>query len=462
MKKLVLGIALLGALTIISCSNDDDTVITQPETVNLRVTIENVLTPSAYFSGGLAAVPLGETEPGPIFPGGAYEFSFDAGPNVLPGDGGTRVNFLTMFVQSNDLFLSPDGEGIALFDAMGNPNSGDVTNQVKLWDAGTEVNEITGSANQKPQQAPDAADQGVDENGVVTEIVGNTDGINVLPDVDEVAQVTLTHNGGTNFTLRIENVSTMTTIATPAQGAGTTAGVPMSPVVYTIHTSSNPFFVTGEAASTGVEDIAEDGFAMVENMRVMQNSGLIIPISPGVWAVHDQGVNPLFTSGQADNGEGLEGIAEDGTPGDLATALSTKTGVSSNALFNTPVGASAPGPVGPGASYSFDITATQGDYLSFATMQIQSNDWIYTFSQGGISLFNGDTPVTGDVTSSVKLYDVGTEADEFPGAGLNQVIRQSALNTGPADSNTMVREVSPFPANVPPVQNVVRVTITQL
>ncbi|WP_452224323.1 spondin domain-containing protein [Lacinutrix chionoecetis] len=462
MKKLIFGLALLCLITV-SCSNDDDgTIINQPESVNLKVTIENVLTPSTYFSGGLAATPIGETTPGPIFPGGAYEFSFDAGPNVLPGDGGTRVNFLTMFVQSNDLFLSPDGEGIALFDAMGNPNSGDVTNQVKLWDAGTEVNEVTGSANQKPQQAADASDQGVDENGVVTEITGNTDGVNVLPDVDEVAQVTLTHNGGTNFTLRIENISTMTTIATPAQGSGTTAAVPMSPAVYTIHTSPNPFFETGEAASEGVEDIAEDGFAMVENMRVLDNSGLIIPISPGVWAVHDQGINPLFTSGQPDNGEGLEGIAEDGTPSNLAVVLSTKMGVSSSALFNTPVGTSTPGAVGPGDSYSFDITAKQGDYLSFATMSIQSNDWIYTFSQGGISLFNGANPVTGDVTSNVKLYDVGTEVDEFPGAGLNQVIRQSALNTGPVDPNTQVREVNPFPANVPLVQNVVRVTISQL
>jgi len=242
MKRSLLGMALL-SIVALSCSNDDDTLIANPDVpVNLRVTIENVVTPSLYFSGGLSAIPVGETAPSPIFSGGAYEFSFDAGPNVLPGDGGTRINFITMFVQSNDLFLSPDGEGIALYDAMGNPNSGNVTDQLKLWDAGTEVNEVTGSSNQKPQQAPDAEDQGMDENGVVSEITGNSDGVNTLPDVDEVAQVTLIFNGGTNFTLRIENVSDMSTIATPALGAGTTAPVPMSPVVYTVHTSPNPFF----------------------------------------------------------------------------------------------------------------------------------------------------------------------------------------------------------------------------
>lgn len=460
MKKLVLKILLLSVL-VVSCSEDDD-VNTQDDSVSLRVTIENVLSPTSYFSGGLSAVPIGESSPGPIFPGGAYEFSFNAGPNVLPGDGGTRVNFLTMFVQSNDLFLAPNGDGIELYDASGNPNSGDVTAQVKLWDAGTEVNEITGSDNQKPQQEPDAEDQGMDENGVVTEITGNSDGTNMLPDVTEVAQVTLTYNGETNFTLRIENVSDMTTIATPAQGVGTTAAVPMSPVVYVIHTSPNPFFVTGETASEGVENIAEDGFASVENDRIAANSGLIVPLSPGVWAVHGQGINPLYTNGQPDNGEGLEGIAEDGTPEDLAAALNTKAGVFSSNLFNTPDGSSNPGPIGPDTSYSFDITANPGDYLSFATMFIQSNDWIYTFSEGGLPLFNGNAVFTGDATTEVRLYDVGTEIDEFPGAGLNQVIRQSGLDTGPADPNTTVRQVNPLPANVPPVSSVIRVTISEI
>lgn len=462
MKKIFMSLALLG-LVFNSCSDDDDNTGGEgAATANLRVTIENVVTPLPYFQGGLAAIAEGETEPGPIFPGGVYEFTLNAGPSVLPMDGGTRLNFITMFVQSNDLFLSPNGEGIRLFDDNGNAVTGDVTDQVALWDAGTEVNEITGSENQKPQQDPEAEDQGDDENGVVTEITGNSDGINTLPNVNEVIKVTLSNDGGTLFTVRIENVSTETTIETPALGDGTTAGVPMSPVVYMVHTAANPFFVTGEPASEGVEDIAEDGFATVENTRVMENTGLIIPMSPGVWAVHDSTVNPLFTDGQADLGEGLEGIAEDGTPSDLANALSAKAGVSSSDLFNTPVGAAEPGPIGPGASYSFDITATDGDNLSFATMSIQSNDWFYTFNQEGIALFQNGTVVTGDVTSNVELYDAGTEIDEFPGAGLNQVIRQSALNTGPADTNTSVREVSPFPANVPPVSSVIRVTITEI
>jgi len=458
MKKLILSLVGI-SLLFVSCSDDDNGNVTDLETANFTVTIENVVTPRPYFQGGLAAVPVGQSSPGAIGPGGVYEFTVQAGPNVLPGDGGTRLNFMTMFVQSNDLFLSPDGEGIMLFNDDGTPVTGDVTDQVLLWDAGTEVNEVTGSDNQKPQQAPDAEDVGMDENGVVTQIIGNSDGVNVLPDVSEVIRVTLANTNGTEFTVRIENVSNGMTIATPAMGAGTTAAVPMSPVVYLVHTTPNPFFVTGEAASEGVENIAEDGFAMVENARVQANTGLIIPISPGAWAIHELGVNPLFTSGSPDLGEGLEGIAEDGTPGTLAASLSAKDGVIDSDLFNTPDGATDPSPVGPGNSYSFSFTASEGDYLSLATMSIQSNDWIYTFDESGIPLFNGIAPVTGDVTSSIQLYDVGTEADEFPGAGLNQVIRQSGPNTGPADANNLVREITPS-GNVPANNQVVRVTIS--
>ena len=59
-----------------------------------------------------------------------------------------------MYVQSNDLFLSPGDTGIALFADDGLPISGDITNQIDLWDAGTEVNEEPGvGANQAPRQA---------------------------------------------------------------------------------------------------------------------------------------------------------------------------------------------------------------------------------------------------------------------------------------------------------------------
>jgi hypothetical protein len=82
-----------------------------------------------------------------------------------PGD---RLSFATMFVQSNDKFYAPAGGSFALFDANGKPVSGDLTASVRLFDAGTEADQQPGAgADQAPRQK--AANQGADQNGVVTE-----------------------------------------------------------------------------------------------------------------------------------------------------------------------------------------------------------------------------------------------------------------------------------------------------
>jgi len=457
--KFYLGLLMFLPLLFVSCGDDDD----DTQTATFNVTIENVVTPTSFFQSGLASVPVGSTDGGPILPGGSYEITFNAGTNVTPGDGGTRLSFLTMFVQSNDLFLAPGEEGIALYDngtPIGQGAPVDVTDQVSLWDAGTEVNEVTGGPDQKPQQSATATDQGVDENGVVTLITNNTDGTNDLPAVDEVIRVMVSYLGSDNFSVTFENVSNGMTIATPAQGAGTRAAVPMSPFVWAVHTSDAPFFTRGETASTAVEDIAEDGDAGVGVALVADNTGLIVPMSPGVWAVHDDDDEPLFETGEADRGDGLEGIAEDGTPGDLAAVLASDDDVSVSGIFNTPVGAAAPGPIGPGGSYTFSFTANSGDNLSFVTMFIQSNDWFYSFGENGIPLFNDGVAVTGDVTGFIGLYDSGTEVDEYPGAGSSQVIRQGALDSGAADSDNTVRVVTNLTDNVPATASVIRVTIT--
>jgi len=467
MKYFFLSLFIV-SLSLVGCKDDDEPT---GEASNFTVTIENVVTPFTYFQSGVVNTPVGGTMPGPIFPGDSYEITFNAGPNVTPMDGGARLSFVTMFVQSNDLFLAPDEAGIALFDGDGNPigegTPANVTDQVELWDAGTEVNEETGGPNQKPQQDAtsgmmNATDIGLDETGgVVTLIENNTDGTNTLPDVDEVISVTITHNGGNEFTAVFTNVSDAMTIARPAIGPNERAAVPMSPFAWAVHTGDAPFFTAGEAASTAVEDIAEDGEAGEAATLLTENTGVIVPLSPGAWAVHDDDEKPLYTLGEDDRGEGLEGIAEDGTPGDLGTALDGKDDVSASGVFNTPVGASAPSAIGPGGSYSFTFEARPGERLSLATMFVQSNDWFYSFSEDGLDLFTGTTPVTGDVSSSIFLYDAGTEVDQYPGAGADQVIRQSAANSGADDSDSNVRVVTSTFDNVPAdASSVIKVTIT--
>jgi hypothetical protein len=99
---------------------------------------------------GADAKPVGADAEGPIPPGKQYEFEVSARP-------GEALSLAWMFGQSNDLFYSND-RPIALFTSAGKPVSGEMTAQLSLWDAGTEVNEEPGlGSNQGPRQAtPDA------------------------------------------------------------------------------------------------------------------------------------------------------------------------------------------------------------------------------------------------------------------------------------------------------------------
>ena len=108
---------------------------------------------------GVVTVPSGDKGPGPITPGKAYEFTVSAAP-------GQRLTLAMMFGQSNDLFYAPGAAAIALFDAKGQPLTANITSQLQLWDAGTEVNEEPGlGANQAPRQA--APNTGPAEKGKV-------------------------------------------------------------------------------------------------------------------------------------------------------------------------------------------------------------------------------------------------------------------------------------------------------
>ena len=75
---------------------------------------------------GSTDTPIGASSPGDIWPGQAFEFKITAKP-------GERLSIATMFAQSNDLFYAPREDGIALFDASGNPIRGDITSQILLW-----------------------------------------------------------------------------------------------------------------------------------------------------------------------------------------------------------------------------------------------------------------------------------------------------------------------------------------
>jgi hypothetical protein len=145
-----------------------------------------------FAATGVYNTAVGAGKTGPIGPGGAFEFSFDAAP-------GQNLSFASMFGDSNDLFIAPDGHGIALFNAKGQPVSGEVTLHLRLWDAGTEVNQqpFTGS-DQAPRQA--APNTGASESVPVWPVEQRNDGFKT-PGVYALVKVTITADNGVELNM---------------------------------------------------------------------------------------------------------------------------------------------------------------------------------------------------------------------------------------------------------------------
>ncbi|AQX01459.1 spondin domain-containing protein [Elizabethkingia anophelis] len=66
----------------------------------------------------------------------------------------------------------------------------------------------------------------------------------------------------------------------------------------------------------------------------------------------------------------------------------------------------------PGQSVNFKFNAGKGQQLMFTTMYGASKDWFFAPENPGIKLYNDNgTPITGDVSSQIKLWDNGSKND---------------------------------------------------
>lgn len=81
----------------------------------------------------------------------------------------------------------------------------------------------------------------------------------------------------------------------------------------------------------------------------------------------------------------------------------------------------------PGESVSFSFWAAKNQSLTFATMYGWSNDLFFAPENPGIRLYHDDgTPITGNVSSQVKLWDNGTRVNQVPG---NSVVHPGTAET---------------------------------
>ncbi len=114
-------------------------------------------------------------------------------PFTLTAAPGDRLQFATMFVQSNDLFFAPRDGGIALFDSGGRAMHGKVTSRIALFDAGTEVNQPPGAG---PDQAPRqrGPNMGAAERLPIDLVQNRHDGF-AYPAIDAVIEVEIQPGG---------------------------------------------------------------------------------------------------------------------------------------------------------------------------------------------------------------------------------------------------------------------------
>jgi len=179
-----------------------------------------------------------------------------------------------------------------------------------------------------------------------------------------------------------------------------------------------------------------------EGMTASNGQKFPFALSPGMFVLSDRNA-ALFTEGKPARKNGLEMQAEDGDPSGLVASLIAMHHSSNlHGVFNTPVGAMGAGPIRPGDSYEFTLTAAPGMKLFMTEMFGQSNDWFYAPGANGITLFDAKgMPAGGDVTDQFYLWDAGTEKDEEIGIGPNQGPRQKGPNTG-EDEHGVVHRVN--------------------
>ena len=176
------------------------------------------------------------------------------------------------------------------------------------------------------------------------------------------------------------------------------------------------FILAACESATPVSPVGEAAFAASPNAAATQRYEVIIsnlttgqPLSPAVAVTHTRDFR-LFSIGDAASA-GIQAIAENGDPGVAAAELQGRDGVFQVVTTPAPVGRIGGGPFP--STLRFEITAAaNANYFSLATMLICTND--------GFSGVNAVRLPGGFSTIMVygAAYDAGTEANDEASASI--------------------------------------------
>jgi len=425
----------LGRLTAITslifglsaCKKDDGNTTAQTSTI----TVENVLKSKPLVESGTFK---GEGTPALILPGQSVTIRFSAAK-------GEAISFATMYGWSNDMFFAPANPGILVYDANGIPIEGDVSAQVKLWDNGTRVNQHPGAAVTHP---------GTAETKNITEVNGTDAQNNTYLPAWQLVKATLEYKGNSVFALTLKNIS-----------GGTANETPLSPGVWSVSYIAggnlllpNPIYAAGQLTANGLTQIAEAGDNSAMSTFLNGMTGIFTPLSPILVVVYNGIDNPIYKIGENDRGVGLKLLAQRGNADTLAKYLKGKPGIKAvytlpapNTNVLLPVIGSTPGGI-----VSHEISYGKGDRLAIATMYGFSNDWFFASVDNGV-----DAATTGDISSTIKLFDDGTAINQFPGAGVTQF---NLAGTPLAEALPIAPVPNPNPfTTLPAIPNIIKVTL---
>lgn len=419
--KLPLGLlSVIGVLAFSSCSTDDDTE--QAVNDSATITVENIIDSKALTQFGT----FKNAGSSPVLnPGESTSFSFYAGK-------GQTISFAAMYGNSNDLFFAPANPGIKLYQDNGDPVTGNVSSQIRLWDNGTRVNETPGPSVNHP--------------GTVENPIKNVAEIALSVPASQLLKAELTHDGGTKFTLKITNIS-----------GGTANETPVSAGVWAVsHISGNtlvkedPIFTPGKLSANGLTDLAETGKTTNLEQYLTGITGPNSPFSPVLVVVYSGNDNPIFKTGENDRGQGLKELSQQGNADVLAAFLKTQSGIKEVYVLKDPATTVLQPRINGnnGGKASQSISARKGDRIALATMYGQSNDWFVASVNNGV-----DGSTRGDISSIMGLFDSGTIQSSFPGAHIGSQPAQ-------AESQPVQQLANPNPfTTLPAVPQMIKVSI---
>ncbi|MGV1021369.1 spondin domain-containing protein [Empedobacter falsenii] len=387
-------LALISSMSFMSCDSNDDMMMENEEKTS-TISVENIVPVKDLVQSGTFK---GAGTPPIILPGQSVTIKFNAGK-------GQHLAFATMYGNSKDWFFAPSNPGLKLYLDNGQPITGDVSSQIKLWDNGSK-NDVTGATE--------------------TNNIKEVSGINA----SSLMNLSLDYDiERSEFTLTIKNISN-----------GTMHETPFSPGVWAVSNilggkllNPNPFFEEGKLTNAEITPLAEMGNNELLAKKAEMNTGVITGLSPVLVVVYNGIQNPIFKTGINDSGNGLKEIAQRGDASKLSSYLKNLKGVKDVYILGN-------SPIGPGGKVTGSIKGKKGDKVGFVTMFGYSNDWFYANSEELV------IDEKADIVSKTGLYDNGTAKDQFLGAGNAQAIFEGK----PILENKTIEKVGnafPFPAN---------------